>query len=40
MKSSRSAVPDEFKDFVALNAEIAPKCPSITERKPPLASYP
>ncbi|MBX9787789.1 MAG: ferredoxin family protein [Pirellulales bacterium] len=29
-------VPEEWKDFIALNAEMAPKCPSITEQRPPL----
>jgi ferredoxin len=29
-------VPEEWKDFIALNAEMAPTCPSITEKKPPL----
>ena len=28
-----SAVPDEWKEFTALNAEEAPKCPVITEKK-------
>jgi ferredoxin len=30
-------VPDGMKEFIQLNAEMAPKCPSITERKKPLA---
>jgi ferredoxin len=30
-------VPDEWKDFIALNAEMAAKCPPIYERKEPLA---
>ena len=30
-------VPEEWKDFVQLNAEMALKTPSITERKAPLA---
>ena len=30
-------VPAEWKEFIALNAEMAPKCPPITERKTPLA---
>jgi ferredoxin len=29
-------VPEEWKDFTALNAEMAPTCPSITEKKKPL----
>jgi ferredoxin len=31
-------VPDVWKDFVALNAEMAAKCPPIVERKEPLAN--
>ena len=31
-------VPAEWHDYIALNAEMAPKCPQITERKEPLAS--
>lgn len=30
-------VPAEMKEFIQLNADMAPKCPSITERKKPLA---
>jgi ferredoxin len=30
-------VPEEWKDFTALNAEMAPQCPVITEKKEPLA---
>jgi ferredoxin len=30
-------VPDQWKGFIALNAEMAPMCPPITERKTPLA---
>jgi len=30
-------VPDPWKDFIALNAEMATKCPQITEKKDPLA---
>jgi ferredoxin len=30
-------VPAEWRDYIALNAEMAPKCPQITERKEPLA---
>lgn len=30
-------VPDEWKDFVSLNAEMALKTPLITERRAPLA---
>jgi hypothetical protein len=29
-------VPDEWKDFIKLNAEMAPQCPQITEKKEPL----
>ncbi len=29
-------VPDEWWDYIALNAEMAPNCPQITERKEPL----
>ncbi len=29
-------VPEQWKDYIALNAEMAPKCPSIFERKEPL----
>ena len=29
-------VPEEWQGFITLNAEMAPKCPPITERKPPL----
>lgn len=31
-------VPDEWHDFIALNAEMAAKTPPILERKPPLTS--
>jgi len=31
-------VPEQWREYVALNAEMAPKCPPITERQPPLAS--
>jgi ferredoxin len=31
-------VPAEWRDYIALNAEMAPKCAQITERKEPLAS--
>jgi ferredoxin len=31
------AVPEEWKDFVALNREMAAVCPPIVERKEPLA---
>lgn len=31
-------VPAEFQEFIALNAEMAKKCPPIFERKPPLNS--
>jgi ferredoxin len=30
-------VPDDQKAFIELNAEMAPQCPSITEKKEPLA---
>ena len=30
-------VPEEWKDFTALNAEMASQCPVITEKKEPLA---
>ncbi len=30
-------VPDRWQDYIALNAEMATKCPSITEKKHPLA---
>ena len=30
-------VPSEWQEFVALNAEMAPQCPVITEKKEPLA---
>ncbi len=30
-------VPEGMKEYIQLNAEMAPKCPSITERKKPLA---
>src|SRR3972149_3223838 len=30
-------VPEEWKDFTQLNAEMAPQCPVITEKKEPLA---
>ena len=30
-------VPEEWKDFTALNAEMSPQCPVITEKKEPLA---
>lgn len=29
-------VPSEWKDFIALNAEMSERCPPITERKTPL----
>lgn len=31
------SVPDQWHDFIALNREMAPKCPSIVERQAPLA---
>jgi ferredoxin len=30
-------VPEDQKPFIALNAEMAPQCPNITEKKEPLA---
>ena len=30
-------VPEKWKGYIALNAEMAPKCPPITEKKEPLA---
>ncbi|MGH7194451.1 MAG: DUF3470 domain-containing protein, partial [Candidatus Saccharimonadales bacterium] len=30
-------LPEEWKDFTALNAEMSPQCPVITEKKEPLA---
>jgi ferredoxin len=29
-------VPEEWKEYIALNAEMAPQCPVITEKKTPL----
>jgi ferredoxin len=34
------AVPEAWRDFIALNAEMAPQCPQITARKEPLAKGP
>lgn len=31
-----SEVPEHLKEYIALNAEMAPQCPEITERKEPL----
>jgi ferredoxin len=31
-------VPAQWRDFIALNAEMAPQCPVITEKKPSLAA--
>lgn len=31
------SVPEEWKDFISLNREMAEKCPPIVERKTPLA---
>jgi ferredoxin len=31
-------VPSQWQEFIAVNAEMAAKTPSIVERKPPLAS--
>ena len=33
-------VPEKWKDFTALNAEMAPRLPSIREQRPPLAPRP
>ena len=30
-------VPENWRDFIALNAEMAPQCPQILQRKEPLA---
>jgi ferredoxin len=30
-------VPEEWREYIALNAEMSKVCPSITEKKPPLA---
>jgi len=30
-------VPEKWRDYIALNREMAPKCPQITQRKAPLA---
>jgi len=30
-------VPEKWRGYIALNAEMAPQCPQITERKEPLA---
>jgi ferredoxin len=30
-------VPDQWKEYIALNAEMSQTCPVITEPKPPLA---
>jgi ferredoxin len=29
-------VPEKWKEYVDLNREMAPRCPRLTERKPPL----
>jgi ferredoxin len=34
------SVPDKWREYIALNAEMAPKCPEIIERKEPLARRP
>ena len=31
-----SAVPEKWQEYTALNAEMAPQCPPITEKKEPL----
>ena len=31
-------VPKQWSDYIALNAEMAPQCPQIVERKEPLAN--
>lgn len=33
-------VPQEWRPFIALNAEMSPQCPSITERRTPLVDRP
>jgi ferredoxin len=33
-------VPDKWRDFIQLNAELAPQLPNITIKKPPLAHLP
>jgi len=33
-------IPEKWREYTALNAEMAPKCPEITERKEPLAQRP
>ncbi|MFK7820886.1 MAG: 4Fe-4S binding protein [Planctomycetaceae bacterium] len=35
---SMEEVPEKWAEYIQLNAEMAPKCPNITERKPPLVS--
>jgi ferredoxin len=30
-------VPEKWQSYIQLNAEMAPQCPVITEKKPPLA---
>jgi ferredoxin len=32
-------VPAQWRDFIALNAEMAPKCPQITRKKTPLVKH-
>jgi len=32
-------VPEEWHSYIELNAEMAPKCPQITEKKEPLAGH-
>jgi ferredoxin len=34
---SADNVPEEWQSYIQLNAEMAPQCPVITERKEPLA---
>jgi ferredoxin len=33
-------VPEQWRDFIELNAELAPQLPNITIKKPPLAHSP
>jgi ferredoxin len=32
-------VPEQWREYIRLNREMAPQCPNITERKPPLAQH-
>ncbi len=33
---TRDEVPEQWQDYIALNAEMAPQCPNISEKKAPL----